>query len=348
MPVNMPTITQYKKLYNLMEKIKEMKPWDWMNEFDFFGVQDPDSKEIGFVSTMGASGEHYAVAVYLGEEGLNQYYKMSEGFADPLTLFQNMIELPHLHASFENRNFLFKEDYDMIKQLGLSYRGKNSWPMFRSHQPGFVPWFINEEEAGFLIYVLEQTIDVATRAKDNTELLYPGEDFCYLLRKPVKNQKRITWKDAIWCESMDESQSADFFPDKIAFEKLKMITRNDDAVELDIFMSQNPVQEKDEVPCYPYILLILDTTAGIIIRHKFLMPLPSLTEMWQKMPSEIANLFSSIPLMPQEIYVDSFDLYQSLLFIKEYYDLNIHFVEKLIHAPELKSGYMNYLSKENL
>ncbi len=37
-----------------------------MTEGDVFGVQDPDTGELGFVSVMGMLGEHYAVSVYLG------------------------------------------------------------------------------------------------------------------------------------------------------------------------------------------------------------------------------------------------------------------------------------------
>ncbi len=45
-----------------------------MTEVDVFGVQNPETDEIGFVSVMGALGEHLSLALYLGPEGLYSFW----------------------------------------------------------------------------------------------------------------------------------------------------------------------------------------------------------------------------------------------------------------------------------
>ena len=68
-----PTLEQWQRLYAAAAEVKALAPWQWMHEGDLFAVEDPASGRIGFVSIMGAVGEHFAVAVYLGGEGLRGF-----------------------------------------------------------------------------------------------------------------------------------------------------------------------------------------------------------------------------------------------------------------------------------
>jgi hypothetical protein len=56
---HLPTNEQWRRLYEAAVGVKELAPWEWMTETDVFGVQDPETQEIGFVSVMGALGEHF-------------------------------------------------------------------------------------------------------------------------------------------------------------------------------------------------------------------------------------------------------------------------------------------------
>lgn len=144
-----------------------------MDETEIFGVQYPETNELGFVSLMGMAGEHFAVPVYQGAEGLYGIQgfasEVEAGTANPEELF----DIPQLQASFENRDQLDRQDREVIKKLGLKFRGAYAWPMFRSYRPGYMPWFVTAEEALRLTYALSQTLEVAPRVKDDPELPPP-------------------------------------------------------------------------------------------------------------------------------------------------------------------------------
>lgn len=132
-----PTLDEWRRLYEAAVRVKALAPWEWMEEMEVFGVQSPETNDLGFVSVMGMAGEHFAVGVYVGAKGLYGFLDLEDAGLDasPYRLF----EVPQLQASFEDRGTLQKEDRDVLKSLGLKFRGQNAWPMFRSIRPGFHP-----------------------------------------------------------------------------------------------------------------------------------------------------------------------------------------------------------------
>ena len=179
MAENTPTPEEWRKLYEAVIRIKEIAPWEWMTETDVFGVQNPETDELGFVTVMGLLGEHYAVAVYLGSEGLYGFWALQD--TSPLGSPERLLEIPQLQASFEDRNELENKDREIIKATGLNFRGRKAWPMFRSLRPGFLPWFIEAEEARFLAHALEQVPAVASRFREDPALLETHDDARYLV-----------------------------------------------------------------------------------------------------------------------------------------------------------------------
>jgi len=86
-----PTIQDWKNLFDAALKFKKIAPWQWMWDSDIFGVQNPANGEIGYCCIMGAAKEIYALAVYQGSEGLESYLRLntkyhSESLFDLYTL----------------------------------------------------------------------------------------------------------------------------------------------------------------------------------------------------------------------------------------------------------------------
>lgn len=115
-----PSREQWIRIYEAMAKVKDLAPWQWMSETDLFGVQDPETGEVYYVSVMGELGEHFAVAAYPGAEGLNGFWTMNQGILEQSP--EVFVLIPQLQASFEDRSTLSEQDRQLIKALGYCSR----------------------------------------------------------------------------------------------------------------------------------------------------------------------------------------------------------------------------------
>lgn len=78
-----------------------------MEEDDIFGFEMPGTGELGFISVMGALGEHYAMAIYQGVKGLDGFWQMQELGLSLTPEF--ILTVPQLQASFEDREEITKK-----------------------------------------------------------------------------------------------------------------------------------------------------------------------------------------------------------------------------------------------
>lgn len=153
--------------------------------------------DIGYCCIMGMNEEFYGLAAY-SRQGLDAYLKIQSGDIlpedDDIMFLQNCLIL-----SFENREYVQKEDIKTIKDLVLKFRGRNQWPVFRNYKPGYHPWFLTKDEVVFFTIVLAQASDVAARFRKNRDLFKPPADGVYLVRVPHKEGGSLAWKDE-WCK----------------------------------------------------------------------------------------------------------------------------------------------------
>ena len=59
MSVDSSNNNTWRRLYEAAIRVKELAPSEWMFEDAVFGVQDPETGKLGFVSVMGQVGEHF-------------------------------------------------------------------------------------------------------------------------------------------------------------------------------------------------------------------------------------------------------------------------------------------------
>jgi hypothetical protein len=320
-----PTPAEWRRLYEVAARIKDLAPWEWMVETDVFGVQDPETDQFGFVSVMGTLGEHYAIAVYLGPAGLYGFWQMQELGSEMDA--DSFFEIPQLQLSFEDRNDLRAKDREIIKQLELKFRGRQAWPQFSSFRPGYAPWLLEAAEARFLTHVLEQTLDVATRFRDTPELLNPPGDWSYLVRRPRQVDQQLTWEDSVESVPPPEPSSISLTMDVPVLEKLKRLPQSKVALEIDFFMLPAQIQEKGARPYFPYTLMIVDASNGMILGHDMLQPQPSLEKMWGLIPMHVVYQLARSNIRPKEIKVRSQLLYQLLQALVD----ELHFKLKSSH-----------------
>jgi hypothetical protein len=342
-----PTAEEWKKLYAAAAKVKEMAPWEWMMEDEVFGVQNPETDEIGFVSVMGAGGEHFAIALYPGAGALYDFLTLhnegEEGIDDG-AVAERVLEIPQLQASFEDRDSLQKEDRDVIKKLNLKFRGANNWPLFRSYAPAMFPWFITSSEAGFLTAALNQLIDVAPRVRNDEGILWGEEDDDFLVRVPRKEKGRVVWEDRILrAPEPVEKEVTPARPDTQLLESLKSLPKKGMAFELDLKMMPMPVREKKERPFFPYLLMIVEAQSGLVLSVDTIEPQPSLDEMRASLPLRLASAMSQMGVIPQVISVRTETIAQLLAPLAEELGIQIKLSPRM-PALDAALGFLERMS----
>jgi uncharacterized protein DUF6930 len=307
MPEKTPTLEEWGRLYAAAGRVKEMSPWNWMMEGDVFGVRNPERDELGFVSVMGAGGEHFAVSLYQGAEALYDFLALSEVGGDAMVdsvVAGRVLEIPQLQASFEDRGHLQKEDRDVIKKLGLKFRGANNWPMFRNYAPGMFPWFLTSSEARFLTIALEQLLDVAPRVRDDEDVLCGEEDDQFLVRVPRVEKARLVWEDKIMRVPEPELKDATPAPlDPQLLESLRRLPEVTNVIEIELTMLPMPVREMKDRPFFPYLLMLAEASSGAILGSDMLQPLPSLGAMRAELPTKVAEYLLQLGVRPLKIAV---------------------------------------------
>jgi len=167
-----PSLDKWRELYALAKEIKSAAPWHFIDEQDLFALVDPKTGEKGYIAVMGGAGEHFAIAIFLGDEGLSSYIDMQEQVLDPWDLY---IGQKCLMLSFEDRDYVKPQDRKIYKFLELRFRGRKQYPLFRFHEPGFEPWFIDADQADLLLLALPLVVQVAREVQEDPDYLFNAE-----------------------------------------------------------------------------------------------------------------------------------------------------------------------------
>lgn len=261
-----PTDEQLIELYQAASDFKKAEPWKWLYDADLICVENPEDKTIGYCSVMGKGGEHYALGVYLGETGLSGFCDLLEN-AETIPYHQALHYQNCIMCSFEDRDLLDKVDREQIKALGLSFRGRNAWPMFRRLEPGYAPWFINQAECVFLTHALRQTL-IVTREIVDDKFGIDLEQGETILRRSKKKNGQLQWYSA---EIQLDFPTVKYFPveikDDLLIQRIKRARRMGDVpLQADICYLPSPVQErKGERPFFPRIFLLVEVKSGLVI-----------------------------------------------------------------------------------
>lgn len=295
-----PTLEEFRRLYEAAIAFKQDAPWEWLTEDKVFGIRDPETGQIGYASIMGMRGEHLALGLYLGSEGLDGFWRMERGEKEDNPTF--LLEIPQLQASFEDRNTLHAQDRQVIKALGLKFRGRQAWPMFRSYVPGYLPWFVTPEETRFLTVTLKQTLDVTHRLEDNPVLLVPSQQGQYLVRTLTKQG----WTDEWLIPSPPLERPQPSFDEKRLATMQKQLPRQRFALQADLFAMSSPIKEKEDPrPYLPYALMVVEADSGLILGTELMAPKPSLEAVWHQAPTKLLDAIARMGLLPHQIAVRS-------------------------------------------
>lgn len=340
------TAEDCRPLYELAARVKALAPWEFMEEDDLFGVIDPDTGEPNFVSVMGAAGEHFAVALYRGVSGLYSFLFVQE--LGPDAAIENVLDMPHIQLSFEDRELVEKRDREQMKELGLKFRGRAAWPIFRSHRPGYAPWFIDKAEARLLAHALEQLLELAPRLLDATEnLLMPGDDQDFLVRVPDP-AGGLVWRDETMTFNPPPPREMTIQIEGDALERVAQLPIRPGAIEVDCFRLLNIVAPPGERPFFPYTLLMVDAKLGLPLGIDMVTPDPILDELWTRVAAGVLRMLFTGGYRPREFRVRHALLFGVLSMISAQTGIKVKRVDSLENLDNVAGGLAAFMDQGGL
>jgi len=279
--------------FSAAETFRDLKPWDWMYDSDLFGVQDPVSGKIGYCCVMGNLGEHFGISIYSGEDGLNSYYEMLEfGEDDPMMagLRQNCLSI-----SFEDREDVPEQDRKLIKDLGLKFRGKKQWVLAQDYAPGYLPWHISEDQVPFLTLALQQAVEVASRVREDNELLQFDEEKV-LVRVPKSAKKDFVWEDHI-LDMPDINVSIALKPDTELVQKANLLPQPGHVLMLSLAFAPSPTRvDAKSRPFFPMVAILMEREKGVILAFEMFRPDELETKIQQWLVGTFEKILNARPV----------------------------------------------------
>ena len=299
--VKQPGRSDWAALYQAAITFKETAPWEWMDNEDLFAVENPDDGEVGYCSVLGAGGEEFGLGMFVGEEGYHRYKNLISEEVDSDDDLEESIMTRGISMLLVDRGVLQKEDHEIIRSLGLRFRGRNAWPSFRSQRPGYVPWFLEENEVRFLTAALHQALAVANEVRDGTlDIRAPQRENLVLTRCYRGGRWLGEWQRTP-APSQQSEETADGI-DAVKEAELHLLSRApkvSETWEIDIFILPIPIGSVSEAPHFPSCFLLVERKLGLIIGT-------NLTEPWltvAEKQDEVIQILKKVKQIPSEIRV---------------------------------------------
>ncbi len=169
-------IELWREAYDLADRVKEIEPWYGFFDSDPFAFTNPQTGEPAFITLMGSGGEHLAIAVYPDTAAIQKLMELTlDDSPDPMDL----LFIRQLQVSFEDREFVEDQDRAVIRELGKKYRGSMAWPVFRSHVPAHLPWFVDEDELHLLVHALRLVVEQVPKLNEEYREGFLGQMFAF-------------------------------------------------------------------------------------------------------------------------------------------------------------------------
>ncbi len=285
----------YLTLLELSNDLKKLKPWQYLRDEEVVVIHFEDVDYKVLVSVMGAGGEEFGLMIFDMEHGYNSLVKI-------LYEKNSSSDFPYalnaLTVNFVDREELDPADYQLIKDCGLSYRGKKNWIQFRSYLEGTHPERPIYLEVELLIDVVRTMINITEARKAGWE--YP--QLAAHQYPTFKMQMDGKLQEIYILQINIPKPTYECYEEISIFEKAKYKKKPKSALQLeyDLFYMPFGVEtEETNRIVYPIAGMLVERGSNFVIEHEML-PLPKMPPIAQGV---LWGFLQGLEVRPSKIFV---------------------------------------------
>lgn len=304
----------WRQLYTYVDEWVQLKPWEvlWSNDFVALEINE----KTYYCTIMGKLGDCIGVSIYEGEEGYADLCSIAHEYPDQAITQYMMFEQNCLTFYMGDREEVPKGQKEIIKKLGLKYRGKGHWPYFLSFVPRFYPYEINDQQASVIVQVFKHLIPLMKAYMnhevavdfDNGEILFAHDHHGWkyeAIQRPEEQEK-------FYVVDLEDQQYLNY---------LKELPQTQNQYIIDLaYLSGGLVDEAYDRPVSSLVLLALDVDSQQII--KVSMPRPEDDEI-----IECISMFCELMQdygKPKDIFIRNPRVFSSIISICEECQVEVH------------------------
>ncbi len=152
------------RLYECAGRIGELAPWEIFDEGDKFAYIWRAKNKAFYFSFISESAGRYGIACY---DGTENYARARKRLTAPDNKREPTFALQNAYVClWGDREDLTTPTYELIKELGFSFRGKGAWLYFQRYETGYEPVLPNERDLDLMIEVFENLCMMVRAVRD--------------------------------------------------------------------------------------------------------------------------------------------------------------------------------------
>lgn len=258
----------WEEIYAYAVEIVAFDPWSRFKETDTLALIPKGKRAEHFFSFISESRGQLGIAIYRDGDAyfdaMDRLHRKNRK-KEPVFLLQNATIF-----LFGDRENVSKENYALIKELGLKCRGRGNWPHFEKYRIGYAPQAIPDAELEELLDDLGNLWMMVKLAYENDwEIPADGksalvrtyskkDDMFYTTLFPIEKPKQISSKVI----TMDDNPW------------LRQVRKMPAKGTVSLDWSYLPTIMDDEgTDVVPRLLLAVEPKTGLVLKHRLMSPL---------------------------------------------------------------------------
>ena len=299
------------EVFELCKVFRKLEAYNQYEEDQLFIIEVKELNETFYCSLINEGEGEPGIDIYRDEMGLYSYLEQQYVRSKSLELLfaRSLNHIEGFGVRFTDRKELLDEDYNQIKEVGLTFRGKKQWPYIRFFTAGYIPK-IDEHlfEWEILSTVLYELVKLLQKL-DNQELQLEKNSFIHAKVEENQTTYEFTPKQEL-LNKRDFNISKVIFGDELMIHRLNKLRQSEvvlEGMQLSFEESQYDSENGDWI--YPDIAVFMDRSSKGIVVHSVTRP-DSHEE--NQIIEQLIKFMLEFKVRPKTIYVEDLILFNQL------------------------------------